>query len=196
MTQIELTTHINAPIERCFDMARSIDLHLISTQQTGEQAIAGRTSGLIELGETVTFRAKHFGIWQTLTSKVTEFNYPYSFTDEMVSGAFKSFRHEHIFTAINNQTVMRDVFIFASPFGIIGRFVNRLFLGWYMMNLLVKRNKVIKEVAENDTQTYEVLKTSYVLMFFTVTLSYNPYAQLKSWRVLFCAGVRPSYPGR
>lgn len=148
MTQIEISTHINAPIERCFDMARSIDLHLISTKQTGEQAIAGRTSGLIELGESVTWRAKHFGIWQNLTSKITEFNYPYHFTDEMVSGAFKSFRHEHIFVAIKDQTVMRDIFIFESPFGIIGRFVNRLFLGRYMTGLLLKRNAVIKEVAE------------------------------------------------
>jgi ligand-binding SRPBCC domain-containing protein len=150
MTQIELTTHINAPIGRCFDMARSIDLHLISTQQTREQAITGRTSGLIELGETVTWRAKHFGVWQTLTSKVTEFDYPYSFTDEMVSGAFKSFRHEHIFIPINNQTVMRDIFVFESPYGIIGEWVNYLFLGRYMSNLLEKRNRVIKETAEND----------------------------------------------
>ncbi|TWJ03448.1 ligand-binding SRPBCC domain-containing protein [Mucilaginibacter frigoritolerans] len=150
MTQIELTTHINAPIERCFDMARSIDLHLISTQQTREQAIAGRTSGLIELGETVTWRARHFGIWQTLTSKVTEFNYPYSFTDEMVSGAFKRFRHEHIFIPINSQTVMRDVFIFESPCGIIGEWANYLFLGRYMNNLLEKRNRVIKETAEGN----------------------------------------------
>jgi ligand-binding SRPBCC domain-containing protein len=150
LTQIELATHINAPIERCFDMARSIDLHLISTQQTGEQAVAGRTSGLIELGESVTWRARHFGVWQTLTSKVTEFNYPYSFTDEMVKGAFKSFRHEHIFIAINGQTVMRDIFIFESPFGIIGEWANYLFLGKYMSSLLEKRNRVIKETAENN----------------------------------------------
>jgi len=150
LTQIELTTHINAPIERCFDMARSIDLHLISTQQTGEQAIAGRTSGLIGLGETVTWRARHFGIRQTLISKITEFNYPYSFTDEMVSGAFKSFKHQHIFTAINNQTVMQDIFIFESPFGIIGEWVNYLFLERYMSNLLQKRNGVIKETAEGN----------------------------------------------
>jgi hypothetical protein len=69
MTQIELSTHINAPIGRCFDLARSIELHVESTKQTGERAIAGRTSGLIELGESVTWRAKHFGIWQNLTSK-------------------------------------------------------------------------------------------------------------------------------
>jgi ligand-binding SRPBCC domain-containing protein len=148
MTQIELWTHINAPIERCFDLARSIDLHMESTKQTGETVVAGRTSGLIELGETVTWRARHFGIWQNLTSKITEFDYPNSFTDEMVSGAFKSFRHEHLFYAVNNQTVMKDIFMFESPYGWLGRMANFIFLGWYMEKLLVKRNRVIKKAAE------------------------------------------------
>ena len=97
MPSIILETPINAPIERCFDLSRSIDLHTDSMQHTGEKAIAGRTSGLIELGESVTWEAKHFGIRQTLTSKITEFDRPNYFVDEQVSGAFKSFRHEHHF---------------------------------------------------------------------------------------------------
>jgi ligand-binding SRPBCC domain-containing protein len=148
MTKIELSTPINAPIGRCFDLARSIDLHIESTKHTGEKAIAGRTSGLIELGETVTWLAKHLGIRQTLTSKITEFDYPNHFTDEMVKGAFKSIRHEHLFYIVNNQTVMKDIFIFESPFGWLGRLVNFLFLGKYMTNLLKKRNSVIKAAAE------------------------------------------------
>ena len=148
MTQIELCTHINAPVERCFDLARSIDLHMESTKQTGEKVIAGRASGLIELGETVTWRAKHFGIWQNLTSKVTEFDSPNSFTDEMVSGAFKSFQHEHLFYAVNNQTVMKDIFMFESPGGWLGRLANFLFLSSYMEKLLIERNRIIKEAAE------------------------------------------------
>ncbi|SHM69314.1 SRPBCC family protein [Mucilaginibacter sp. OK098] len=154
MTQIELSTHINAPIERCFDLARSIDLHMESTKQTGETVITGRASGLIELGETVTWRAKHFGIWQNLTSKITEFDSPNSFTDEMVSGAFKSFRHEHLFYTVNNQTVMKDIFLFESPYGWLGRMANFLFLGLYMERLLLERNRVIKETAET---TYDRL---------------------------------------
>jgi len=148
MTQIELSTHINAPIGRCFDLARSIDLHMESTRQTGEQAIAGRTSGLIELGQTVTWRARHFGIWQNLTSKITEFEYPSHFTDEMVSGAFKTFRHEHLFFAVNDQTVMKDIFAFESPCGWLGRLANFLFLDRYMQKLLMERNRVIKNAAE------------------------------------------------
>ena len=147
---IELSTSINAPIERCFDLARSIDLHLESMAQTGEKAIAGCTSGLIGLGETVTWRAKHLGIWQTLTSKITEFEYPNYFTDEMVDGVFKSLRHEHLFYSVNGHTVMKDIMVFESPFGIFGRLVNFLFLGRYMTNFLIKRNRVIKQAAESD----------------------------------------------
>jgi len=148
MPKIELLTEINAPIEKVFDLARSIDLHMESTKQTGEKAIAGKTTGLIELGETVTWRAKHFGIWQTLTSKITAFDRPNYFVDEMVQGAFKSFRHAHHFSRIDNQTLMKDVFVFEAPFGIFGRLFNWLVLIEYMTRLLEERNKVIKEAAE------------------------------------------------
>jgi ligand-binding SRPBCC domain-containing protein len=148
MPKIELTTIIDAPIETCFDLARSIDLHIESTKQTGEKAIAGKTSGLIELGETVTWRARHFGIWQTLTSEITDFDKPNFFADVMVKGAFKSFRHEHHFVARNGQTLMKDVFFFESPYGILGRLFNRMVLTKYMTSLLIKRNGVIKAVAE------------------------------------------------
>jgi ligand-binding SRPBCC domain-containing protein len=148
MPKIELITQINAPIETVFDLSRSIDLHIESTKQTGERAIAGKTSGLIGLGETVTWRAKHFGIWQNLASQITAYKYPDYFVDEMVSGAFKSFRHEHHFSDTNGQTLMKDVFVFESPFGILGKFFNWLVLKKYMTDLLVERNRVIKESAE------------------------------------------------
>jgi ligand-binding SRPBCC domain-containing protein len=148
MPTIELFTEIHAPIEKVFDLSRNIDLHLESTKQTGEKAIAGRTSGLIELGETVTWRAKHFGIWQNLTSKITEFNAPYFFADKMVSGAFKSFRHEHHFSVVDANTLMKDVFVYQSPLGILGRFADWLFLKKYMTDLLMERNRVMKVAAE------------------------------------------------
>jgi len=151
MPKIELLTEINAPIEKVFNLSRSIDLHMESTKQTGEQAIAGRTSGLIELGETVTWRAKHFGIWQNLTSKITALNSPILFVDEMVSGTFKSFRHEHHFSEVDERTMMKDVFVFESPVGVLGKLANWLILKRYMTNLLETRNKVIKEAAENNS---------------------------------------------
>ncbi len=112
MPKIKLITIIWAPIELCFDLSRSIDLHIISTKHTGEQAISGITTGLIGLNEMVTWRAKHFGIWQTLSTKITEYQRPLYFVDEMIKGAFKSFRHEHHFKTGHIETTMVDLFDF------------------------------------------------------------------------------------
>jgi ligand-binding SRPBCC domain-containing protein len=151
MPRIELRTFIDAPIDRCFDLSRSIDLHKISTQHTGEEAVEGVTSGLIGLGQSVTWRAKHFGIWQQLTTTITDYNRPSFFADEMVKGAFKSFRHEHHFREISkDQTEMVDYFDYRSPLGMLGKLADKLFLDAYMRKLLMKRNTVIKEIAESD----------------------------------------------
>ena len=150
MPNISLETIINAPVKVCFDLSRSIDLHIISTKHTGERAIAGVTSGLISLGESVTWRAKHFGVWQHLTSRVTEYERHYYFADEMVDGAFKGFKHEHHFKESGNGiTLMRDVFDYISPFGILGVLADKVFLKRYMTRLLVERNSMIKHYAES-----------------------------------------------
>ncbi len=149
MPRIVLHTNIKAESPLVFDLARSIDLHKLSTARTNEEAIAGRTSGLIELGETVTWRARHFGIYQTLTARVTEFDPPRSFADEMVRGAFRRFRHEHRFEETAGGTVMTDVFDYTSPLGILGRLADRLFLERYLTGLLRRRNAVVKQFAES-----------------------------------------------
>lgn len=150
MPRIELRTEIKADKEIVFDLSRSIDLHKISTEHTNETAIAGKTSGLIGLNESVTWRAKHFGIYQKLTSKITEFDQPNYFADEMVSGAFSEFKHEHHFTELNGGTLMIDFFEYKSPFGILGKLADKLFLKKYMTDLLTKRNRIVKEFAESD----------------------------------------------
>lgn len=150
MPRIELITEIRANKEIVFDLSRSIDLHKISTVHTNETAIAGKTDGLIELNESVTWRAKHFGFYQKLTSKITEFEKPNYFVDEMVSGAFKSFRHEHYFEEFKNGTLMTDIFEYKSPLGFLGKIFDKLFLKKYMLILLKKRNETLKHFAESD----------------------------------------------
>ncbi len=149
MPTIILKTVIHADMQICFDLSRSIDLHSISVSDTDEKAIAGRTSGLIELGETVTWEATHFGIRQKLTSKITAFESPYYFVDEQVKGAFKSIHHQHIFEKDGNKTIMTDIFHFRSPFGIFGRIFNFFILNGYMRKFLTQRNQVIKAYAES-----------------------------------------------
>ena len=150
MPIINITTEINAPIETCFDLSRSIDLHAKSMQHTDESAIAGKTKGLIEKDEFVTWQARHFGITQYLTSKISDYNRPFIFRDEQTKGIFNFFKHDHIFEVKDGKTIMTDVFNYQSPFGIFGKIADFLFLKKYMTNLLIIRNKVIKEFAESD----------------------------------------------
>jgi len=151
MPTIEIVTHIAAPVDRVFDLARSIDLHTASTSRTAERAVAGVTFGLIGLGQEVTWRARHFGVWQSLTVRITEFARPNHFADRMLRGAFRSMEHHHYFEpTANGGAKMRDVFSFESPLGIFGRIANALFLTRYMTSFLIERNRVLKATAESD----------------------------------------------
>lgn len=159
MPVIRLETHIKANIEIVFDLARSIDFQSKVVTSSDEKAVAGRTSGLIGLNETVTYRGKHLGVTQQLTSRVTEFDRPNFFADEMEKGAFKSMRHEHYFEGSEGGTIMKDVFKFESPLGILGTLANKLFLKAYMTNFLKGRNQKLKEYAESGKYR-EVLEGS------------------------------------
>lgn len=150
MPTIYLSTEINAPIQRCFDLSRSIDLHKATTSQTNEQAIAGVTTGLIGLHETVTWRAKHFGIYQTMETKITAFIYPEYFESTMIRGAFKTILHKHIFEEHDGKTIMKDEFNFEAPLDILGKIFSQLVLTNYMKRLLEQRNLLIKQVAESE----------------------------------------------
>ncbi len=150
MPQIKLETLIQSDIETCFDLSRSIDLHKISTVETNEKAIGGKTSGLINLGEFVTWQATHFGITQTLTSRISEFNRPYHFRDEQLRGPFAFFTHDHYFEVREDKVLMKDVFNYTSPFGYLGNLFNYLVLTNHLRSLLLKRNAVIKDYAESN----------------------------------------------
>lgn len=159
MPVIKLETFIRAPVELCFDLARDVEVHMASTAETGERAIAGRTSGMMNLDDCVTWEAKHLGVRQHLTSKITAMQRPHMFVDEMQRGAFKSLRHLHLFKPQEDGTLMIDEMAYAAPFGIIGRVVDSLFLEEYMRRLLIKHNEYIKRVAE-ETAVRDFIMTS------------------------------------
>ena len=151
MVKILLETRIHAPRERVFDLTRSIDLHTRSLDWTREEPVAGRTSGLIGMGETVTWRARHLGVRQRLTSRISAYDRPRYFQDVMVRGAFAWMEHDHWFDAApDGGTVLRDEFRFAAPLGILGRIAEALVLRRYMTRFLERRNAVIKRVAESE----------------------------------------------
>lgn len=148
MVRLTVDTLIHAPIELCFDLARDMGAHAKSLANTGEKIVSCPPSGLLELGDEVTFEAKHLGIRQRLTAKIVQYERPVLFTDEMLSGAFKSLRHEHKFRIEGESTRMSDVVEFEAPFGPLGRLAERAFLGTYMRKLLIERGEQLKAMAE------------------------------------------------
>ena len=150
MPILTIETMLDAPRERAFDLARSIDLHVATQSAHHEQAVAGVTTGLIGPEQEVTWRARHFGLSLTLTSRIVQFDRPRHFRDSMVRGPFKRFDHDHFFEKRGAGTLMRDVFDFNSPFSILGKLIDGLILRRRMERLLCERNQILKRVSESD----------------------------------------------
>jgi len=145
---ILLETFVQAPPERCFDLARDVEAHVGSTARTRERAVAGVTSGLLGPGDEVTWEAVHFGVRQRLTARITRFEPPHLFEDEMVRGAFRSFTHTHEFRPVEGGTLMVDTFRYASPLGPLGVLADKLFIERHMRRFLTERAAFLKRLAE------------------------------------------------
>lgn len=146
----ETTTTIAAPTEVVFDLSLSIDVHVDSQAAANERAIAGTTSGQIGLGEEVTWRATHFHIPFTMTSRITELDRPRRFVDEQTRGPFRRFHHEHEFIPTETGTTMIDRISFDAPVGPIGRIVEKMVLGSYLEHLITERGEFLKDRAERE----------------------------------------------
>jgi len=166
MVELEEITVIAAPVARCFDLARSVEVHLAGNIHFGEEAVAlsadppGATTGLLGLGDTVTWRARHFFVRQRLTSRITAFDPPCYFQDTMLHGAFHSMQHDHYFREISGhgitpRTEMRDVFRFAAPLPLLGHILETLVLRRYMQKLLHERKTVIRDIAESPDSAWQ-----------------------------------------
>ncbi|WP_400078973.1 cell division protein [Winogradskyella sp. R77965] len=149
MPLITVKTKIDADINVCFDLARDIGFYYKSLKKFTEIPIRGKTFGLVEKGDYTTWETNHLIFAQHLILRVTEFESPYLFVDEMVKGEFKAYRHEHVFKEDSNKTVMIDKFYFESPYGVLGQIVDWLFLKRHLKRLLITRNALLKQKAEN-----------------------------------------------
>jgi ligand-binding SRPBCC domain-containing protein len=132
--------------ELCFDLSLSVEVHIASGHR--ERVVGGVSSGVLGLGDEVTWSAWHLGFPWRMTSAISSHERPRLFVDEMKSGPFARWRHEHLFLAEDAGTVMLDRAEYSMPLGLIGRLVDRAFLG-YLEQLLVKRNEYIKALAES-----------------------------------------------
>jgi ligand-binding SRPBCC domain-containing protein len=150
METIRMTTQIKAPVDRCFMLSTSIDLHLAAAASTGESVVDGVATGLIRDGETVKWKARRFGFTMTHKCRIEAWR-PYSyFRDVMVEGTFAAFEHDHHFAPMNDGTRMRDELRFAAPLGLLGRLAEKWFLRKHLTSFLRRRNTLLKQVAESE----------------------------------------------
>ncbi|HTE20056.1 MAG TPA: SRPBCC family protein [Armatimonadota bacterium] len=153
MPRIELHTRINAPIERCFDLARDVGAHCETAAFTRERVLPpGRTAGLLELGDEVIFEAVHLGVRRRLRARITEMERPTRFVDEMVEGDFQRLRHVHEFRREGDVTVMRDVIEWTSPLGLLGRLADRLFVERHLRWFLATKQAKLEGLAEEGQE--------------------------------------------
>ncbi|MFL5961732.1 MAG: SRPBCC family protein [Gaiellaceae bacterium] len=137
---------IAAPVRRCFDLSLSVELHLHSTASTGERVVAGVSSGVLRLGDQVTWEARHLGLKHRLSMTISLEDAPWMFRDEMVRGPFRRLMHDHFFEPVDVGTLMRDVFDFSSGFLPLDAMV----LKPHLRRFLLLRNAAIKELAEGE----------------------------------------------
>ncbi len=151
--RVSITTRIDAPPERCFDLNRDVDVHIESTPGTSERAVGGVTSGLLGDRDRVTWEARHLGIRWRMTMEITAYAHPRFLVDEMVSGPFRSFRHFHGFLPDGAGTTMIDIMTYTVPAGLPGRIFDRMILEPYMRHLLTQRVAVLTALAEGRSDS-------------------------------------------
>lgn len=158
MPTIHLTTFLAAPPERVFDLCRSINLHKRYLSKIKGIIVGGVTSGLMVMGDTVTWKADYLSKTRVLKLKMTSFDRMHSFTVEQASGDFKTMQHEQFFKPVRNGTIVITLFHFEIKYGIMGTIFNKYYLTGHMRNLLEQRNKLIKEYAESQKWSFVLTK--------------------------------------
>ncbi len=150
MESLRLSTWIDAPVERCFLLSLSVDLHVASAHSTRSQPVAEPSQVMIGEGETLTFRGRHFGVRWRHTSLIETLRPHTYYRDIMIAGPFHHFEHDHHFAAMDDGTRMRDEVRFSARWGLLGRLACRAFLRQRLKMFLMERNAMIKRLAESE----------------------------------------------
>ncbi len=142
---------MRAPAGRCFDLARSVNLHVASATDIAARAVGGRTSGLSGAGDETTWSARFCGVRFAMTTRVEGFAPPTGFGDRLTRGLLRRFEHAYRFTPQpDGGCTMADELTIEAPFGPLGRLMERFYLVRRMNVLVWRRLQYIQRVAEGE----------------------------------------------
>ncbi len=145
MFRLKESTHINAPVDRCFLLSTSIPL---VQQILGMKPVSGKTTGLVGMSDQVVWRGWKFGLPAIHETLITAYDRPRFFQDTMGRGRFRHFQHDHQFEAIDGRTLLVDVVRFSMPFGPAGRLIGKHIVVPHVLNLMLRRFALLKRIAE------------------------------------------------
>lgn len=152
MPTVVVVTQIHAPIERCFDFARSVKAHELSSVSTRERVVSNHPVDLLALNDVVTFEASHLLVRQRLSARVVEFDRPFRFVDEMESGVFKRLRHLHEFREIDGSTFMKDTIVWTSPLGILGHIADFFVVKRHLRTFITEKQLKLRQLIEASVE--------------------------------------------
>lgn len=150
MAGIHLTTFIEAPIERVFDLTRNLAVYKYVFNSRQEKFSSPAGTNLLSRGETVSIVAQHLNKERLTMLKVTTLDRPTLLVEEQVKGDLEIYRHEHHFKQIDNGTIVIDLIEFGLPRDFIGRTLGRWYLKNYLEELTRKRNEIVRSYAETE----------------------------------------------
>ena len=141
--ELQTRTIVNAPLDQTFAFfSKAGNLGLI-TPAGMQFRIEGRIPPMAE-GAVINYRVQVglFPIrWRT---RIVSWNPGRSFADVQDAGPYRVWRHEHVFTAQGNQTVMDDRVYYTPRVSLLARLTNRLFVAPKLRDIFQYRADVIR----------------------------------------------------
>jgi len=105
----------------------------------------------LKVGSIIELKISQFGIisnnWKMQIENLKPFNL---ITDKMISGPFKYWKHDHIFTEKNGKTLMTDSLNYELPFGFIGKIADKLILNRMIRKQFEIRHMKTKDILERN----------------------------------------------
>ncbi len=144
MLKFEYSSLINAPVEKVWQFHERADVLELLTPPWQPVKIIRREGGL-EIGATSEFLLTLGFFPVPWVARHTDYQKYQLFTDEQIKGPMESWRHEHIFKAKGQQTLLIDRIYYE----VSGGWFSEILLGWWINSRLKEmfkyRHQITKE---------------------------------------------------
>ena len=98
-------------------------------------------------GALIDYTVNIFGFpirWRTL---ITDYKPVHMFVDQQLKGPYSMWHHTHFFERLSDEeTLIKDIVIYAVPFGVIGKLVHSLYIKRDLNAIFDFRSQKIREI--------------------------------------------------